>query len=258
MVDLKGKDDAMKALAGEDAYGVQDIRMACEYAKVQLASNSPLSSTEKVIAVQNFIENFARYNEIRNYQSKQGFHLSGIGFGILAGPAVLTPFVRLIGQNIQAGYRPDTEKTTKLAETKSQITLSADQIAQAPESSDLLRKRGATITADGRGIDVSKARFADIQIIGDTNKIIPYIEQNTTKVTQYRPKNENERIVAIVQTTRDMNGAETYILMLTTVRATTNTESLSKEESSTEMLNNDERKVLKSLVGIGTLPDTLP
>ena len=181
MVDLKEKTDAMKALAGEDTYGVQDIEMACKYAQEQLKSDT-LSSTQKVIAVQNFIENFARYHEIRNYQSKQGFHLSGIGFGILAGPAVLAPFVRLIGQNIQAGYRPDAEKTTKLAETKSQITLSADQIAQAPESPNLLKKRGATITADGRGINVSNARFADVQIIGDKDKI----EVNSSKIVGYK------------------------------------------------------------------------
>lgn len=77
MVDISTKDAAIKELAGDDQYGSQDITMACEYAKNQLASKD-LSPTEKVVAVQNFIENFARYNEIRNYQAKQGFHLAGI------------------------------------------------------------------------------------------------------------------------------------------------------------------------------------
>ena len=80
MVELDTKGDAIKSLVGDaDPYGVGDITMACTYAKNQLASGD-LNLIEKVIAVQNFIENFARYNEIRNYQSKQGFQLAGIGF----------------------------------------------------------------------------------------------------------------------------------------------------------------------------------
>ena len=95
MVEPSTKNDTIKALAGDDKYGEQDIKMAIDVIKNRLASND-LNTTEKVIAVQNFIENFARYNEIRNYQSKQGFQIAGVGFGVLAGPAVLAPFVRLI------------------------------------------------------------------------------------------------------------------------------------------------------------------
>lgn len=147
--------------------------MAMSIIDTQLKMND-LKPTEKVVAVQNFIENFARYNEIRNYQTKQGFYLAGVGFGVLAGPAVLAPFVRLIGQNIQAGYRVDAEKTQSVAKTKSDIQLSAKELAKVPDdkaTAELLHKRGATITADGRGIDVSKAKFANISIIGTADKI---------------------------------------------------------------------------------------
>jgi hypothetical protein len=173
MVEVSTKKDAIKALAGDDKYGEQDIKMAMSIIEAQLKNND-LKPTEKVVAVQNFIENFARYNEIRNYQAKQGFYLAGIGFGVLAGPAVLAPFVRLIGQNIQSGYRVDATKTAKLAETKAQVKFDKDTLSKAPEdpkSADLLRNRGVTVTSDGCGIDVSKARFADIQIIGQSNKI---------------------------------------------------------------------------------------
>ena len=152
MVDINTKTTAIQKLAGDDKYGVQDITMACEYAKKQLESKD-LTPIEKVVAVQNFIENFARYNEIRNYQSKQGFQLAGIGFGVLAGPAVLAPFVRLIGQNIQSGYRVDANKTKQVVEIKSNIQFSPDTLANAPEdgkSRELLLKRGAVITKNGR------------------------------------------------------------------------------------------------------------
>lgn len=167
MAEASTKTDAIKALVGDDKYGEQDIRMAMSIIDAQLKKND-LKPTEKVVAVQNFIENFARYNEIRNYQAKQGFHLAGVGFGVLAGPAVLAPFVRLIGQNIQSGYRVDADKTAKLAETKAQVKFDTNTLSKAPEdpkSVDLLKSRGVTMTADGRGIDVSNAKFADIQII---------------------------------------------------------------------------------------------
>ena len=72
---------------------------------------------------------------------------------MLAGPAVLAPFVRLIGQNIQSGYRVDADKTRKVAETKSNILISPDALAKAPEdgkSRELLVNRGVNITRDGR------------------------------------------------------------------------------------------------------------
>lgn len=251
MVDASTKTDAIKALVGDDKYGEQDIKMAMSIIDTQL-KNSELKPTEKVVAVQNFIENFARYNEIRNYQAKQGFHLAGVGFGVLAGPAVLAPFVRLIGQNIQAGYRVDAEKTQSVAKTKADITLSPEALAKAPDSKDLLTKRGVTMTKDGRGIDVSQARFAEIKIVGDEKKIEP-------KNNIYTPVSGDERLVSIVQTSRDMNGAETYALILTTVPADNKTETTTedKKEKNTETFSQEEKTVLDKLVSIGSLPDTL-
>jgi hypothetical protein len=184
MVGASTKTDAIKTLAGDDKYGEQDIKMAMSIIDAQLKKND-LKPQEKVVAVQNFIENFARYNEIRNYQEKQGFHLAGIGFGVLAGPAVLAPFVRLIGQNIQSGYRVDAEKTMKLAGTKAQVQFDAKTLSTAPDdakSADILKNRGVTMTTDGRGIDVSKARFANIQVVGGAQKIDRLYSDDQSKV----------------------------------------------------------------------------
>jgi hypothetical protein len=259
MVEAGNKSDAIKALVGDDKYGEQDIKMAMGIIDTQLKNNN-LSSTEKVVAVQNFIENFARYNEIRNYQTKQGFHLAGVGFGVLAGPAVLAPFARLIGQNIQAGYRVDAEKTKSVADTKAHIELSPDLLAKAPDdekSLAVLKQRGATITADGRGIDVSKARFADIQIVGDIGKFISEEDPKTHKTAAYYPTYATDRIITIIQTSRDMNGAETYTLILTTIPAQTTVLKPTKIEIP-DSLTKAEKEQLTLLIKIGSLPDKLP
>lgn len=136
--------------------------------------------------------------------------------------------------------------------------MSPDAIAKAPEdakSLELLKQRGAAITTDGRGIDVSKARFADIQVVGDAKKI-------ELKNNIYTPVSQGERIVTIIQTSRDMNGAEMYVLMLTTVPAEKKTESITTPKSeplkANETLNTGEKENLASLVKHGSLPDKSP
>ncbi len=77
----------------------------------------------------------------------------------------------------------------------------------------------------------------------------------------YSPVSKNERLVTIVQTSRDMNGAETYVLMLTTVSAPRRSENvtsnMSAEISADKPLTEDEKKVLQKLLSVGKLPDTL-
>lgn len=213
--------------------------------------------------MQNFIENFARYQEVRNYQLKQGFHLAGVGFGILAGPGVIMPFARLIGQNIQAGHRVNVGQTEKIARQKAEVVLTPEAIAAAPEdtkSREKLTKLGVKITADGRGVDVSKARVVDTTIMGDTTKIVL-----DPKTNIYTPKNPNERITTIVQVTRDSTGAETSHLMIMAVPATTTTtqhiEEIHAAKSETieaNKLSVDEIARLKDLLTVGKIPDTLP
>ncbi len=193
---------------------------------------------------------------MRNYQLKQGFHLAGVGFGVLAGPGVIMPFARLIGQNIQAGYRVDVGQTEKIARQKAEVVLIPEAIAAAPEdpaSREKLTKLGVQITTDGRGVDVSKSRVADTTVMGDATKIVL-----DPKTNIYTPKNPNERITTIVQVTRDSTGSETSHLMLMAVPAESKTETITRlkyELLESNKLSVDEEAVLKKLVELGSLPD---
>ena len=200
---------------------------------------------------------------MKNYQLKQGFHLAGVGFGVLAGPGVIMPFARLIGQNIQAGYRVDVGQTEKIARQKAEVVFIPEAIAAAPEdpaSREKLTKLGVNITNDGRGVDVSKARVADTTIMGDDTKIQKEYSNDGSKVIKYTPTLSTERIVTVVQTTRDSTGAETNHLILMAVPAASKTEEISTERNfsiDANKLSAEEISVLKDLVTIGKIPDIL-
>lgn len=141
------------------------------------------------------------------------------------------PFVRLIGQNIQAGYRPDAEKTEQIAKLKSSILFSPEKINEAKDNADSLKKMeqlGVTLTSDRQGVDISNSRFMSIDLQGDASKI-----KFDDKTKIYSPVNtETDRLVTIVQTARNSSGSETYHLMIATAPAIPRTETISIPQTS--------------------------
>ncbi len=170
------------------------------------------------------------------------------------------PFARLIGQNIQAGYLPDKERTERVAELKSSILFSPEKINEAKDNADSLRKMeqlGVTLTSDRQGVDVSNSRFMSIDLQGDESKI-----KFDDKTKIYSPVNSRtERLVTIVQTARNTSGSETYHLLIATAPAISSTEPIIDEKKvniESNILTEAERSTLNSLISLKELPDTLP
>lgn len=195
------------------------------------------------------------YTNVRNHIENQGFYFSGIGLGILVGPGAIIPFARLIGQNIQGGYRVSGDKTDEITRQTTETVLTEDTIQNASEdrkTEDTLKKLGVTRAADSRSIGTKNAKIADVTIIGDQSTIIE-------KDGIYTPANSDERIVMTLQVARNMNGQETYHLLLMTVPKVVQTQGLTYKGKTSEIskLSESELIVLQKLVKIGSLPDTL-